>query len=676
MENIVVARIEKIEKHPNADKLTWCQVRPAPDAEPLPIVCGAPNIKEGDVVPLALVGAKLPDGTTIKESLIRGSLSKGMMCSQKELGISEDHAGIWILPADTPLGKPLRQWLEGQDVILTVEPTPNRGDLLCVLGVAREIAATSGTKVRLPELKLKEEPNIIEEKADVVIEDFVGCPRYVARLVEEVKIGPSPEWMKKRLEASGVRALANVVDVTNYVMLELGQPLHAFDFEFLRKSKIIVRRATEGEKFITLDGTERILSSEVLLICDGDGPVAVAGIMGGANSEVKETTRNILIEAAFFDPRVIRRGAAKLGMQTEASRRFEHRVDPIATAFAADRAAQLMSELAGARILKGRLDVNEKLLYPAPLKFRLNQVKRHLGFEVAKKTVVDYFSRLEMKVEEKSAEELSVTPPPYRADMAREIDLVEEVARMYGFEKIEPELPEFRMQPLPRSAKEILRNKLRGMLSSLGYSEVVNYNFQSLKDIDALRLAPQDPRRNMVRIQNPLAENVSHLRTSMIPGLITNLAFNLSRQVESVKIFEFNKIFFPGPKPSDILDEKEILAGLVSRGEAKTLWDLSCPAGGFYEVKRAAEAVLGELNFPGCRIEPAGDVPYFLPGKTARILLGKDRAGSIGEIDPRVLKAFEVDAQAFAFEIDFDFLLKYSRKLSKAEIPGRFPASY
>ena len=678
MDNIVIARIEKIEKHPNADKLTWCQVRPAPDLEPLPIVCGAPNIKEGDIVPLALVGATLPGNVVIKESMIRGALSKGMMCSQKELGITEDHTGIWILPKDAPLGKPLRQWLEGQDVILTVEPTPNRGDLLCVLGVARELAAATGTKVKLPEIKIKEEPTVIEEKADVVIEDYTGCPRYVARLVEDVKIGPSPEWMKKRLEASGVRALANVVDVTNYVMLELGQPLHAFDFSFLRKSKIVVRRAKENEKFTTLDGSERTLSSEVLLICDGDGPVAVAGIMGGQNSEVKEETRDILIESAFFDPVTIRRGARKLGMDTEASKRFEHRVDPIATAFACDRASQLMADLAGAKVLKGRLDVFEKLLEPAPVKFRTSQVKRHLGFDVEKKTIIEYFERLNMKTADPALQdaELAVTPPPYRADVLKEIDLIEEVARMHGYDNIPAELPDFKMAILPRSPKERLRNGLRATLESLGFSEVVNYNFQGPNDPDALLLDAKDPRRNATKISNPLAENISHMRTSLIPGLIANLAFNLSRQQNRVKIFEFNKIFLPAEKPGDLLNEREILAALVSREEMKTLWDLGCPEGGFYEVKHIAERVLAELHFQGARIEPASDVPYFLPGKTARIVLGKERAGQAGEIDPRVLKAYDVKTPAFAIEIDFDLLLKYSRELTKAEIPSRFPASY
>jgi len=676
MDKIVIGRIEKIEKHPNADKLTSCQVRPAEGTAPLKIVCGAPNIQEGDLVPLALPGARLPAGLVIKESLIRGALSQGMMCSQKELGVGEDHSGIWILPRDAPMGKPLKDWLASQDVILSVEPTPNRGDLLCVLGVARELAAAAGAVARLPEIKLKEEPTLIEEKAEVVIEDYVGCPRYVARLVEEVKIGPSPDWMKKRLESSGVRAIANVVDVTNYVMLELGQPLHAFDFKLLRQQKIVVRRAKQGEKFTTLDGTERVLSSEALLICDGAGPVAVAGIMGGANSEVKETTRSILIESAFFNPKVIRRGAARLGMQTEASKRFEHHIDPLATAFAADRAAQLMAELAGAKTLKGRLDVYEKLLEPGAIKFRNSQVKRHLGFEVDKKTIVSCFDRLNMKTEDRGKDELLVTPPPYRPDLAREIDLIEEVARLYGYEKIPAELPEYKMQVLPRSPRELLRKNLRLALKSLGFSEVINYNFQSSQDPDKILLHEQDPRRQAVKILNPVAENLSHLRTSLIPGLVANLAFNLAHQQSQVKIFEFNKIFFPAPKPGEMMLEKEMLAGVIAREEMKTLWSLACPEGGFYEVKAVAEIVLAELCFPGARIEPAADVPYLLPGKTAKLMLGKERAGQVGELDPRVLKAYEVKIPAFAFEIDFELLLKYQRALGRAEIPSRFPASY
>jgi phenylalanyl-tRNA synthetase beta chain len=676
MDKVLIARIEKIEKHPNADKLTLCRVRPAQETAPLAIVCGAPNIKEGDLVPLALPGAMLPNGMAIKESLIRGALSQGMMCSQKELGVGEDHSGIWILPKDAPLGRPLKEWLLSQELVITVEPTPNRGDLFCVLGVARELAAAAGGKARLPEIKLREEPTVIEEKAEVVIEDHVGCPRYVARLVEEVKIGPSPDWMKKRLETSGIRAIANVVDVTNYVMLELGQPLHAFDYELLRQHKIVVRRAKQGEKFVTLDGIERVLASETLLICDGQGPVAVAGIMGGANSEVKETTRNILIESAFFSPKVIRRGAARLGMQTEASKRFEHHIDPLATAFAADRAAQLMAELAGAKVLKGRLDVYEKLLEPQAISFRLNQVKRHLGFEVEKKTVVDFFNRLNMKTEERGQEDILVTPPPYRPDLSREIDLIEEVARLYGYENIQAELPEYQMQVLPRSRRELLRKNLRLTLKALGFSEVINYNFQSSQDQDHLLLPDNDPRRQAVRIQNPVAENLSHLRTSLLPGLLANLAFNLARQQSEIKIFEFNKIFLKNQQPGEPLLEKEMLAGIIAREQRKTLWSQACPEGGFYEVKSVAETVFAELYFPGARIEQASDVPYLLPGKTAKLMLGKERAGQLGELDPRVLKAYGVNIPAFAVEIDFELLLKYQRKLARAEIPSRFPASY
>jgi len=675
LDQVVIGRIEKIEKHPNADKLTCCRVRPAADAEPLPIVCGAPNIKEGDLVPLALVGAKLTVGT-LKESIIRGVASQGMMAAEDELGLGPDHSGIMILPSDAPLGASFKDWLLNKDLILSVEPTPNRGDLLCVLGVARELAAATGTRVRPPEIKLREEPNVIEEKAEVIIEDYIGCPRYVARLVEDAKIGPSPEWMRKRLEAAGVRAINNIVDVTNYVMLELGQPLHAFDFELLRKQKIVVRRAKDKEKFFTLDGTERILSQDCLLICDGVGPIAVAGIMGGANSEVREITRSILIESAFFDPVVIRRGARLLGMATEASRRFEHRVDPIATDRAADRAAQLMQELAFAKVLKGRIDAHDKLLHPAPIKFRINQVQRHLGFPLETEQLTKYFESLELTVEKKSSQELLVTPPGFRSDLDKEIDLIEEVARLYGFEKNPAELPEFRMQPLPRSAKEQLRKKIRNLLCNLGFSEVINLNFQSEKDIDRLNLAPNDPRRNAVKIKNPLGETWEFLRTSLIPGLLSNLSFNLARQQELIKIFEFNKTFSPPGKAGDLLVEKEILAGLISAREPKSLWNLQCPESGFYEAKQAVEAVLEELRFPGARIEPAKDVAYLLPGKTARIMLGKDRAGNVGEVDPRALKHFEIEIPAFAFELDFELLLEYQRKLTKAEMPSRFPASY
>ena len=673
-EKIVIARIEKIEKHPGADKLLYCYVKPSPDSEALGIVCGAHNIKEGDMVPLALVGAQLPDGMEIKKAKIRGKVSQGMLCSERELALGEDHSGIMILPKEAPWGEELKEWLLEQEPVLELEPTPNRGDWLSVIGVARELGAYLGCKVKLPEIKLEEKEPAISEKAEVVIEDYQGCPRYVARLIEGVKIAPSPKWMQERLEASGIRAINNVVDITNYVMLEFGQPLHAFDFDLLRENKIIVRRAKEGEKFTTLDGVERILSQEVLLICDGEGPVAVAGIMGGENSEVSEQTTRVLIESAFFDPTTIRRGASLLGMQTEASRRFERRVDPLGTARACDRAVQLMAELCGGEVRAGRLDVCERLLEPEPINFRLAQIPRLLGFEVEKSKVITYFQNLEMEVEEKSSQELRVIPPSFRGDIKEEIDLIEEVARLYGYEKITPQMPEFQMSPLIHSQREDFRSELRRILSALGFSEVINLNFQSPRVMEWL-----DPESKLpfpVKILNPLGEDTSLLRTSLIPALISNLAFNLARQQELVKIFEFNKVFFPGEQSEELLNEREKLAGLIARRDPKQLWKIQDPEQGFYELKRAVELILDQLHFPGARIEPSSDLPYLLPGKTARIMLGKERAGELGELDPKVLERYDISVRAFVFEIDFELLLKYQRELARVELPSRYPASY
>ena len=673
-EKIVIARIEKIEKHPGADKLLYCYVKPSPDSEALGIVCGAHNIKEGDMVPLALVGARLPGGMEIKKAKIRGKVSQGMLCSERELALGEDHSGIMILPREALWGEELKEWLLEQEPVLELDLTPNRGDWLSVIGVARELGAYLGCKVKLPEIKLEEKEPAIGEKAEVVIEDYQGCPRYVARLIEGIKIAPSPKWMQERLEASGIRAINNVVDITNYVMLEFGQPLHAFDFDLLRKNKIVVRRAKEGEKFTTLDGVERILSSSVLLICDGVGPVAVAGIMGGENSEVRQETSRVLIESAFFDPTIIRRGASLLGMQTEASKRFERRVDPLGTARACDRAVQLMTELCGGEVRAGRLDVYERLLEPEPINFRLAQIPRLLGFDVEKSKVITYFKNLGMEVEEKSSQELKVTPPGFRGDIKEEIDLIEEVARLYGYEKITPQMPEFQMAPLIRSKKDDFRSQLRRLLEHLGFSEVVNLNFQSPKVLEWLD--PENKLPSPVKIQNPLGEDTSLLRISLIPALISNLAFNLARQKELVKIFELNKVFFPAKEGEELLDEREKLAGLIARREPKQLWKLQDPEQGFYELKRAVELVLDQLHFPGARIEPSSDVPYLLPGKTARIMLGKERAGELGELDPKILERYDISVRAFVFEIDFELLVKYQRELGKVELPSRYPASY
>jgi phenylalanyl-tRNA synthetase beta chain len=427
-EKVVVAEINSIRKHPNADRLTLVEAKT--DHEKVSIVCGATNIREGQKVPLALIGARLPNGMEIKKSKIRGVPSEGMLCSEIELGLGEDASGIMILPKDLTLGANLGEALGLMDTIIDISITPNRPDCLCVIGVAREIAALTHQRVRYPLISLSGKGEEIHQKTSVSILDPDLCPRYVARMIEGVKVGSSPHWMQNRLEKVGIRSINNVVDVTNFVMMEWGQPLHAFDFELLEEWRIVVRRAQVGEEFVTLDGVKRTLDEEMLMICDGVKPVAIAGVMGGFNSEIKEDTKTVLLESAYFDPMSNRRTSKQVGLETEAAYRFGRGIDYGGCLSVANRAAQLIQELAGGRVVEGAVDAYPKPLKPKPIHLRLRRVHEVLGTEIPAKQVKTYLEDLELDVRGGNGDILAVTPPSFRGDLEREIDLIEEVVRL------------------------------------------------------------------------------------------------------------------------------------------------------------------------------------------------------------------------------------------------------
>ncbi len=669
---VVTALIEKIEPHPGADKLTVCRVRPAPEAEPLTIVCGAPNIKEGDVVPLALAGAELPEGK-LKKTKIRGVTSSGMMCSQRELKVSDDHSGIWILPPGTPLGKTLPEALGADDALIECEPTPNRGDLMSVFNIAREIAAITGQKARPPRFEMIESGPPIAELTRVDIEDYVGCPRYVARLVRGLKIGPSPEWMARRLEASGLRSISNVVDVTNFVMLELGQPLHAFDFNRLREKRIVVKRARAGDMFMTLDGQERALRDDTLMICDGAGPVAIAGVMGGRDSEVSDDTVDVLIESAYFKPTVIRHTARLLGIPTEASRRFDKGVDPLGTVLAADRAAALMRELAGGQICQGIIDARDALFQKKRITVRPQRVSKIIGMDVPAERQREILERLDgMSVTENNGA-LTAEAPSYRPDLLEEHDLIEEVARLIGYDRVPASLPSFHMSVMRRQKDLELGRRLRERLSALGFSQVVLTNFEDPRRLAALGLGPGDPRLKAVKLANPLSENESLLRTTLVPKLVTCLAANRSRgAVGEIRIYELGAAFEDAGE--ELPRQRGLIAGLISPAQEKTLWKTGCPEDGFYDVKAVGEDLLGALRFPGSRIEAATEAePYLHPGKCARVMIGAQEAGKLGQLHPRTARALDLKGDAFIFELSFDMLAERSDYVPKAGPVSKFP---
>lgn len=672
-EKIVVAEIDSIRRHPNADRLSL--VETITGQEKFSIVCGATNIREGQKVPFAIVGARLPNGAEIKRSKIRGITSEGMLCSEIELGLGEDATGIMILPPDLPLGMNLGEALGLRDTILDISITPNRPDCLCVVGVVREIAAMTHQRVKYPIVSLSDRGEEIHKKTSVTILDPDLCPRYVARMVEGVKIGPSPLWMRNRLEKVGIRPINNVVDVTNFVMMECGQPLHAFDFELLEEGRIVVRRAKEGDEFITLDGVKRSLSEGMLMICDGVRPVAIAGVMGGLNSEIKEETKIVLLESAYFSPMSNRRTSAKLGLETEAAYRFGRGIDYGGCLSAANRATQLIQELAGGKVVEGAVDAYPMPIKTTPIRLSIRKMCQVLGTEIPAKKVRTYLEDLELDVREEDEDMMAVIPPSFRGDLEREIDLIEEVARMDGYERIPITLPIGPPSSEGRSKEFLLERKAMEILIHHGYHEVITYSFTSPTSWDSIGLIPDDPRRRHLRILNPLTEEFSVMRTSLIPGLFETARYNLSRKNSNLKLFELKKVFFPqgGEK---LPKEVKYLAGLAMGVDKDPHWAFSLRPIDFYDIKGCVEDLLEGLQIMGIKFNRAEDIPYLHPGKASKVFFGEQVLGVLGEVHPQVLSHYEIHGRAYLFEIDFNQMVEGAGDGKRFRPLPKFPAVY
>jgi phenylalanyl-tRNA synthetase beta chain len=672
-EKVVVAEIKRIRKHPNADKLSLVEAKT--DRQEFSIVCGAKNIREGQRVPLALVGAKLPNGVEIRKSKIRGEPSEGMLCSEIELGLGQDATGIMILAPDFPLGANLGEALGLRDTVLDISITPNRPDCLCMLGVAREIAALTHQKVKYPSLFLSDRGEEIHRKTSVTVLDPDLCPRYVARMIEGIKIGPSPFWMSNRLEKVGIRSISNVVDVTNYVMMEYGQPLHAFDFGLLEEGKIVVRRAKEGEEFVTLDGVRRRLDGEMLMICDGVKPVAIAGVMGGLNSEIKEDTEAVLLESAYFNPAGNRRTAKTLDLETEAAYRFGRGIDYEGCLTAANRAAQLIQELAGGKLVEGAVDVYPAPIKPNPIRLRVKRIHQVLGKEVPTREVQAYLEGLELDVKGEDGEILVITPPSFRGDLEREIDLIEEVARMDGYEKISVTLPQGPPSSEERSKAFLLERNAMDLLIHHGFHEVITYSFTSPASCDLLGVHPEDPRQRPLRILNPLTEDFSVLRTSLIPGLLEAARYNLSWKNLNLKLFELKKVFLP-QEGEKLPKEVKYLTGLAIGLDQDPHWAFVPRSIDFYDVKGCVEDLLEVLQIKGVKFERAEDIPFLHPGKASRIFGEKEVLGILGEIHPQVLGHYEIHGRAYLFQIDFEQMVKWAAEGKRFSPLPKFPAVY
>ncbi len=669
---VVVAKILSVKPHPSADRLSLCVV--SDGNQSYPVVCGAKNISMGDIVPLAKVGAVIPGGYTIKSSLLRGEKSDGMLCSEAELEIGDDESGIMHLPADLPLGLPLEKALNIEDTVLDINITPNRSDCLSIIGIAREVAAITGKKIKFPTVKIKESNEDINSLASVKIIDSDFCPRYTARMVKSIKVGSSPVWMKTRLEAVGMRAINNIVDVTNFVMLEMGQPLHAFDFRFLEEEKIIVRKSRENEEFISLDGKSRILPADTLLICDGVKPVAIGGIMGGLNSEVKEDTQVVLLESAYFNPSSIRRSARKLAMPTDAAFRFERGIDPEGVVRALNRAAQLISEISGGTICKNYIDeYPKKIPLTKDIPLRLDRIRQIIGTQIKAKDVTGILRSIGMVLKQKGKGTYLVTPPSCRVDISREIDLIEEVIRLYGYDHVPVTLPVVDVKEMELTPRLDMEERIRQLLTGSGYTEIVNYSFGTPQAADILSLPENDERRKTVMIKNPLGEDLSAMRTTMICGLLETAKKNADNGSFNLKLFEIGRVFINSSK-DELPEEKNMVAGLLTGEITDEFW-CSGKTVDFYLLKGSLENILFDLKINNCRYISSSIEPFLHPGKSCGIYLNDKKIGFLGEVHPDVLEKIDFKNNLYIFEINLDILERVyqKKKISYREI-SKFPA--
>lgn len=668
---VVVAKILSVRPHPNADKLSLCEVTDG--AQTYPIVCGAKNIHPGDIVALAKIGAVIPGGYTIKSTTLRGEKSEGMLCSEAELEIGDDASGILQLPAGMTPGTPLEEALDLNDTVLDVGITPNRSDCLSMIGMAREVAALTGKIVKMPEGKVRESAEDVSRLSSVTIEDPDLCPRYTARLIRNVTIGDSPVWMKTRLEAAGLRSINNVVDVTNFVMLEMGQPLHAFDFHFLEEGRIVVRKSKPGEEFVSLDGKSRILPENTLLICDGKKPVAIAGIMGGLNSEVKDDTGTIFLESAYFNPSSIRRSSRRLAMPTDAAFRFERGIDPEGVIRALDRAAQLIADLSGGEVCANRLDA-----YPAKIKpvenilLRMDRVGQVIGVAVPAREAVRILKSIGMTLKREGRGVYRVTPPGFRVDIEREIDLIEEIARLYGYDRVPSTLPSVSVTELDAIPRLALEERIRRLLTGFGYSEIINYSFTTPFCAEALGLLPEDERRRFVVILNPLTEDQSVMRTTLIYGLLETLKKNINNASLNLKLFEMGRTFLRRGD-GELPEERNILAALLAGKASDDLWGLKAGVD-FYDLKGCLENIFQDLKLDSIRFRAEKPQAFVHPGQSCGVYVDDVRIGFLGKAHPDTLKKMDIKSDAYVFEIDLDRLGAKTRPQVRCREISKFPA--
>lgn len=663
--DVCVAQINSLEKHPNADRLSVCEVTDGQDR--YVVVCGADNMKEGDKVAFAKAGTvlpatpKFPEGVKIKRSKIRGENSEGMLCSADEMGLSGGEDGIMILSPKAELGTSMSDEIGYDGVIFEVGITPNRPDCMSIFGIAREVSAILGENLQKPSFSIKEEGESLSERVTVEVEDTEACPRYCCRLIEEVRIEPSPAWLRERLEHCGIRSVNNVVDVTNFVLLEQGQPLHAFDCDNLDRGSISVRKARKGETIETLDGVERELLVEDLVICSGDRPVALAGIMGGADSEIGDSTSSVLLEAAYFSPVGIRKTSKRHGLKSESSSRFEKGIDINNVSFALDRAAELISRLSGGTVAQGLIDVYPDPVSPREISLSVDKVRDLIGISTDSHEIAGLLQGLEFEVLSLSDDVLLLRVPTFRVDIEREVDIVEEVARLLGYDNIPSVLPEVPMVAKKPNVITVMEKRLRDIFVSYGFLEAINYSFESPELLRTFGF------EESLRIMNPISRELSEMRMSLLPSLVKNVRLNLSRQNQDVRLFESGKIFYP--KDMDQLpNEVKKFAAIATGKRAPEIWDGE--KFDFFDIKSVLERSLEVLSVDS-RIEfesISSDHGFLWPGKSSAVLVDGNVLGVVGELHPHLLEKLEISESVYVLELDLSLLsvvyTSFERKFS------------
>ena len=674
LDKIVIGQIDKIEKHPDADKLIICQVNIG--TESVQIVTGAPNVKEGDKVPVVLDGGRVagghdgkmtPGGIKIKKGKLRGVESFGMMCSIEELGSTREmypeapEYGIYIFPEDAVVGESAVKALGLDDVVFEYEITSNRVDCYGVLGIAREAAATFQKKFCPPIVEVKENDEKASDYVKVTVEDPELCPRYCARVVKNVKIGPSPKWMQRCLASNGIRPINNLVDITNYVMEEFGQPMHAYDLDTIANQEIVVRRAGKDEKFVTLDGQERIMDENVLMICDGEKAVGIAGIMGGENSMITDDVKTILFEAACFDGTSIRLSSKRIGLRTDASGKFEKGLDPNNAQAAIDRACQLMEELGAGEVVGGMVDVCSETREPSRVKFEPEKINKLLGTSLTKEEMIDYLGRVELAYDEKTDE---IVAPTFRQDIHCNADVAEEVARFYGYDKIPMTLPTGEATTGKLPFKLRIQEVARDIAEYCGFSEGMSYSFESPKVFDKLCIPEDSDLRKVITISNPLGEDYSIMRTSTLNGMLASLSTNYNRRNKDVRLYELGNIYLPKSLPiTELPDERTMFTlGMYGKGD-------------FFDMKGVCEEFFEKIGMKKkVTYDPNSGKPFLHPGRQANMIYEGKVVGYLGEVHPAVADNYSIGEKAYIAVIDILDVLEFAGFNHKYTGIAKYPA--